>query len=76
VPIATRFPENNVRFEVADARARLRFADGTVDVVHARDTHLSVRTSTPPALSLLYIVLPTPFVAAAAACTDVIPPIL
>lgn len=36
VPIQTRYPPQNVRFEIADVTERLRFADASVDVVHAR----------------------------------------
>jgi len=36
VPIQTRYPPENVRFEIADVTERLRFADASVDVVHAR----------------------------------------
>jgi len=36
VPIQTRYPPHNVRFEIADVTERLRFADASVDVVHAR----------------------------------------
>ncbi|KAI0032628.1 S-adenosyl-L-methionine-dependent methyltransferase, partial [Vararia minispora EC-137] len=42
VPIATRYPAPNVRFELADVvAAPLRFADASVDVVHARNTHMT-----------------------------------
>ncbi|KAI9448628.1 S-adenosyl-L-methionine-dependent methyltransferase [Lactarius psammicola] len=41
VPIQTRYPPENVRFEIADVTERLGFADGSVDVVHARMTCLS-----------------------------------
>ncbi|KAI9448738.1 S-adenosyl-L-methionine-dependent methyltransferase [Russula earlei] len=40
VPIQTRYPPRNVRFEIADVTERLRFADGSVDLVHARMTCL------------------------------------
>ncbi|KAH9969959.1 S-adenosyl-L-methionine-dependent methyltransferase, partial [Russula compacta] len=40
VPIQTRYPPHNVRFEIADVTERLRFADASVDVVHARMTCL------------------------------------
>ncbi|KAI9431178.1 S-adenosyl-L-methionine-dependent methyltransferase [Lactarius indigo] len=36
VPIQTRYPPDNVRFEIADVTERLGFADASVDVVHAR----------------------------------------
>ena len=44
VPIQTRYPPRNVRFEIADVTERLRFADGSVDVVHARMASLRVRS--------------------------------
>lgn len=44
VPIQTRYPPHNVRFEIADVTERLRFADASVDVVHARMTCLRVRS--------------------------------
>jgi hypothetical protein len=43
VPIQTRYPPPNVRFEIADVTDVLRFADASVDVVHARMTCLKVR---------------------------------
>jgi hypothetical protein len=43
VPIQTRYPPPNVRFEIADVTDVLRFADASVDVVHARMTCLRVR---------------------------------
>lgn len=43
VPIQTRDPPHNVRFEIADVTGVLRFADASVDVVHARMICLSVR---------------------------------
>ncbi len=43
VPIQTRYPPENVRFEIADVTERLCFADASVDVVHARMACLSVR---------------------------------
>ena len=45
VPIQTRYPPQNVRFEIADVTGVLRFPDGSVDVVHARMTCLGVRSS-------------------------------
>ena len=42
VPIQTRYPPHNVRFEIADVTSVLRFADASVDVVHARMTCLRV----------------------------------
>ncbi|KAH8989030.1 S-adenosyl-L-methionine-dependent methyltransferase [Lactarius hatsudake] len=41
VPIQTRYPPENVRFEIADVTERLCFADASVDVVHARMACLS-----------------------------------
>lgn len=43
VPIQTRYPPDNVLFEMADVKERLNFEDASVDVVHARMTCLSVR---------------------------------
>ncbi|EIM80241.1 uncharacterized protein STEHIDRAFT_126204 [Stereum hirsutum FP-91666 SS1] len=40
-PIATRYPLPNVRFEIADVTEPYRFAEGSVDMVHARVTLLS-----------------------------------
>lgn len=42
VPIATRMPPNNVRFEMQDIGAQLRFHDGTFDLVHARAVSMTV----------------------------------
>lgn len=42
VPIATRFPRRNVRFEVHDMREQLRWGDGTFDLIHARDLSMGV----------------------------------
>ncbi|KAI0056846.1 S-adenosyl-L-methionine-dependent methyltransferase [Artomyces pyxidatus] len=42
VPIATQYPLDNVRFELADVTQRLRFANNSVDFVHARMTSLGV----------------------------------
>jgi hypothetical protein len=42
VPIQTRYPPRNVRFEIADVTERLRFADASVDVVHARMASIRV----------------------------------
>ncbi|KAI0262790.1 hypothetical protein BC834DRAFT_890257 [Gloeopeniophorella convolvens] len=44
VPIQTREPPGNVRFEIADATQELRFANGSVDIVHARMTSLRGET--------------------------------
>lgn len=41
VPIQTRYPPDNVLFEIADVTERLNFEDASVDVVHARMTCLS-----------------------------------
>jgi len=41
VPIQTRYPPDNVLFEIADVTDRLNFEDASVDVVHARMTCLS-----------------------------------
>lgn len=41
-PIATRYPLPNVRFEIADVTEPYRFTSGSVDMVHARVTLLSV----------------------------------
>ena len=43
-PIQTRYPPQNVRFEIADVTGTLRFPDASVDVVHARMTCLRVRS--------------------------------
>ena len=43
VPIQTRYPPQNVRFEIADVTGVLRFVDASVDIVHARMTCLRVR---------------------------------
>jgi hypothetical protein len=42
VPIATRYPPANVRFEIADANQPLRWDDNTVDLVHIRDMFMAV----------------------------------
>ncbi|KAN0125366.1 S-adenosyl-L-methionine-dependent methyltransferase [Lactarius tabidus] len=44
VPIQTRYPPNNVLFEIADVTEGLNFKDASVDVVHARMTCLSADT--------------------------------
>jgi len=44
VPIQTRYPPQNVRFEIADVTGVLRFPNASVDVVHARMTCLRVRS--------------------------------
>jgi len=41
VPIQTRYPPDNVIFEIADVTEGLSFADESVDVVHARMACLS-----------------------------------
>lgn len=44
VPIATRFPLNNVRFEIDDLNnSETRWNADTIDMVHARDVSLAVR---------------------------------
>jgi hypothetical protein len=43
VPIQTRYPPENVLFEIADVTEGLSCADASVDVVHARMACLSVR---------------------------------
>lgn len=47
VPIATRFPRRNVRFEVHDLREQLRWGDGTFDLIHARDLSMGVSYPVP-----------------------------
>ncbi|KAI0314878.1 hypothetical protein OF83DRAFT_1134843 [Amylostereum chailletii] len=42
VPIATRYPLENVRFEMADVNHALRFRAASVDLVHARMTSLAI----------------------------------
>lgn len=42
VPIATRYPWNNVWFELYDIREQLRWEDGTFDLIHARDLSMGV----------------------------------
>jgi len=44
VPIQTRYPPQNVCFEIADVTGMLRFPDASVDVVHAWMTCLRVRS--------------------------------
>jgi len=41
-PIQTRYPPENVVFEIGDVTGRLSYPDASVDVVHARMTCLSV----------------------------------
>ncbi|KAH9851234.1 S-adenosyl-L-methionine-dependent methyltransferase [Lenzites betulinus] len=43
VPIATRYPPVNVMFEMHDILQPLRYASGTIDVVHARSITMAVR---------------------------------
>jgi SAM-dependent methyltransferase len=45
VPIATRSPPDNVRFEMADVNAPFRYNNGTFDLVHARSISMAVRYS-------------------------------
>ena len=42
VPIATRYPPDNVRFEIVDVRQFLRFSNDSIDFVHARSAFLGV----------------------------------
>ncbi|KZV63427.1 S-adenosyl-L-methionine-dependent methyltransferase [Peniophora sp. CONT] len=42
VPIMTRYPLDNVHFEIGDVREHLRIADASIDVVHARMSGLSI----------------------------------
>lgn len=42
VPIAPRTPPRNVHFEIADATQTLRWRDGTMDFVHARNVSLAI----------------------------------
>lgn len=55
VPIMTRYPLDNVHFEIGDVREHLRIADASVDVVHARMSGLSVRVTSarPHVLTLI-----------------------
>ncbi|TFK36112.1 S-adenosyl-L-methionine-dependent methyltransferase [Crucibulum laeve] len=43
VPIATRYPPPNVRFEIHDVNTPLRWADNSVDFIHARSISMAVR---------------------------------
>ncbi|KAK2460438.1 hypothetical protein APHAL10511_007603 [Amanita phalloides] len=43
VPIATTYPPRNVRFEMHDINEHLRWADGTFDLIHARDISMAIR---------------------------------
>ncbi|KAF8882839.1 S-adenosyl-L-methionine-dependent methyltransferase [Infundibulicybe gibba] len=43
VPIATRYPLPNVRFEVHDANTPSRWGDKTVELVHARSVSMAIR---------------------------------
>ncbi|KAF8991325.1 S-adenosyl-L-methionine-dependent methyltransferase [Cyathus striatus] len=43
VPIATRYPLPNVRFEIHDVNSGLRWGDGSIDVVHARSVSMAIR---------------------------------
>ena len=42
VPIATRYPLGNTRFEIQDISEQLRWSDGTFDLIHARDLSMGV----------------------------------
>ncbi|KAH8092174.1 hypothetical protein BXZ70DRAFT_951500 [Cristinia sonorae] len=43
VPIATRYPPANVRFEMHDIAEPFRYANGTYDLVHGRSISMAVR---------------------------------
>ncbi|EIW56376.1 S-adenosyl-L-methionine-dependent methyltransferase [Trametes versicolor FP-101664 SS1] len=43
VPIATRYPPPNVTFEMHDIMTPLRYAAGSIDMVHARSITMAVR---------------------------------
>ncbi len=46
VPIATRYPLDNVQFELQDISSTpYRWGPGTVDLIHARDMALAVTVS-------------------------------
>lgn len=42
VPIATRYPPENVRFELRDVNASLPWGENTFDLVHARSVSMAV----------------------------------
>ncbi|KAI5121468.1 hypothetical protein M0805_003925 [Coniferiporia weirii] len=42
VPMATRFPADNVQFEIHDINERTRWVDGRFDLVHMRNVSLAV----------------------------------
>ncbi|KZS87155.1 S-adenosyl-L-methionine-dependent methyltransferase [Sistotremastrum niveocremeum HHB9708] len=50
VPIATRYPENNVRFEVHNLLSGISCRDASVDIIHARDILLGFPSPRLPAL--------------------------
>ncbi|KAJ3717228.1 S-adenosyl-L-methionine-dependent methyltransferase [Lentinula guzmanii] len=43
VPIATRYPEDNVQFELHDIGEPMRWPNGSVDLIHARSIFMTVR---------------------------------
>ncbi|KAF8994878.1 hypothetical protein BDQ17DRAFT_1366250, partial [Cyathus striatus] len=43
VPIATRYPLPNVRFEIHDVNNGLRWEHGSIDFVHARSVSMAIR---------------------------------
>jgi len=45
VPLATRYPPSNVRFEIGDVNERYRWQDASFDLVHARSINMAVRRS-------------------------------
>ncbi|THH03699.1 hypothetical protein EW145_g6079 [Phellinidium pouzarii] len=42
VPMATRYPADNVQFEIHDINERTRWADGRFELVHMRNVYLAV----------------------------------
>jgi hypothetical protein len=43
VPIATRYPPSNLRFEIENVHANYHWSDESFDLVHARGINLAVR---------------------------------
>ncbi|KAM6493020.1 S-adenosyl-L-methionine-dependent methyltransferase [Amanita muscaria] len=43
VPIATRYPPPNVRFEMHDVGEQFRWGNGDFDLIHARDISMAIR---------------------------------
>ncbi|KAI0772386.1 S-adenosyl-L-methionine-dependent methyltransferase [Trametes elegans] len=43
VPIATRYPPPNVKFEMHNIMDPLRYATGSIDMVHARSINMAIR---------------------------------